>query len=388
MLLKCQRPKEQWYRPAISLLSTVALGAVAVVGGSLLQAVLPAALPDAAESAVDASVVVTGAHTVVSEQTEILHVAVSAPGAAIGGSRLDWQTRATGTSSWRTIATFRLDSDGTVPVRVSPWKPAEYRAALPGSPTIAAAVSDVFHVDTRPAEAAVTHPLGAAEPRFSARTNPARRPRATGDGANPVVSTIPDPVWARMTGVSFEEDCPVGRGDLRYVQVNHWGFDRYRYRGEITVHASIAEQTAAIFTQLYRLRYPIRQMRLVDDFGKDPLKGADDYASMAADNTSGFNCRYVDGKEEQRVRSPHAWGMAIDINPWENPFEARTGVFPHPYYLDRSRPHSAALQGPESLVVQAFENHGLQWGGRWSQKDYHHFETPTTSRPGGPLRDL
>ncbi|MCX2185737.1 M15 family metallopeptidase [Streptomyces sp. SKN60] len=382
MLLKCKRPKAQRYRPVVSLLSTSALFAVAIVGGSVLQSGLSAVLPDEPASVADASVVVTGSHTVVSEQTEILHVAVSAPHMEISGSRLDWQTRVTGTSSWRTIDTLRLDSDGKVPVRVAPWKAAEYRAVFPGSRAVAPAASEAFRVDTRPAGVEVAHPPGAPQPHISPSTDPARRSRAIGEGANAVVSLIPDPVWARMTGVSFAENCPVGRGDLRYVQVNYWGFDGYRYRGEIVVHESIAEQAAAIFADLYRLRYPIRQMRLADDFGKDPLKGADDYASMAADNTSGFNCRYVDGKEEQRVLSPHAWGMAIDINTWENPFEARTGVFPHPYYLDRSRSHRAALQGPESPVVRAFENRGLQWGGRWSEKDYHHFETPPASRPG------
>ncbi|MET8509756.1 M15 family metallopeptidase [Streptomyces sp. NPDC004787] len=242
------------------------------------------------------------------------------------------------------------------------------------------AVSAPFRIDTRPAGESVAGPHGAAEPRFNVQVDPARRPRAAGSGANAVVSPIPGPVWERMAGVSFGEGCPVGREALRYVQVNYWGFDGYRYRGEIVVHMSIARQTAAIFTDLYRLKYPIRQMRLVDDFGKDPLKGADDYASMNADNTSGFNCRYVDGKETQRVLSPHAWGTAIDINTWENPFRAQTGVFPHFSYLDRSLPHRAVLNSPQSPAVRAFESRGLQWGGHWEEKDYHHFETPPATR--------
>ncbi|WP_143204901.1 M15 family metallopeptidase [Streptomyces sp. CB02009] len=144
----------------------------------------------------------------------------------------------------------------------------------------------------------------------------------------------------------------MGQADLRYVQVNYWGFNGYRYRGDNVTHESIARSTADVFTDLYRLRHPIRQMRLVDDFGKDAVKGANDYAAMAADNTSAFNCRYVDGKEAQRVLSPHSWGLAVDINTLENPFRARTGVFPGPAYLDRDLHHPALFSGPEDPAVK------------------------------------
>lgn len=381
-------------RPVISLLSAVALGTVALVGGSALQAGLSSALPESTpdpghgggrtiqpSSTVGVSVIVTGPRTVVSEHSGVLQIAVSAPRQAqLTGGWVDWQSRAAGTSSWRTLETLRLDSAGRAWARVWPWKPTEYRAVTRGHRAVSAGVSVPFYISTRPLAKPVVRPDGAAEPRFSVLTNPARRPRAVGSGAHPVVSRIPGPVWDRMAGVSFDQGCPVGRDDLRYVQVNYWGFDGYRYRGEIVVHASIAQQAAAVFRDLYRLRYPIRQMRLADDFGKDTIKGADDYAAMNADNTSGFNCRYVDGREAQQVLSPHAWGLAIDINTWENPFQARTGVFPNSAYLDRSRTHRAVLSGPNSTVVQVFERRGLRWGGRWAEKDYHHFETPAATR--------
>ncbi|MCX5233331.1 M15 family metallopeptidase [Streptomyces sp. NBC_00233] len=311
-----------------------------------------------------------------------LQVAVSALH-SIAVNKVDWQSRETGTSQWRTVETLRLDALGRASVRVSPWKETEYRAVVRKTRTVSTVASGSFSVSTLPAGEPVVHPRGVPEPRFGGLLDPSGRPRAVGSDAGPVVSRIPDAVWDRMVGVSFGEDCPVGRESLRYVQVNYWGFDGYRYRGEIVVHASIAKQVAEIFSDLYRLRYPIRQMRLVDDFGKNPLKGADDYAAMSADNTSGFNCRYVDGKESQGVLSPHAWGKAIDINTWENPFQARTGVFPHTAYLDRGRPHRAVFDGLESPAVHAFESHGLQWGGRWDEKDYHHFEVLPTTRSGG-----
>ncbi|MFE9138078.1 M15 family metallopeptidase [Streptomyces sp. NPDC007355] len=393
MARKHKRPEAKRKRPVVSLLGTVVVGAVAILGGSVLQAGLSSAFPKSVVSpgvssavhrlAAGVSVTVTGPHLLVSEQTGTLQIAVSVPRAEIAGSRVDWQSRPAGASAWRTDQTLQVDSAGRASVKVSPWKGTEYRAVVRRSHTVSDRVSTPFRVDTRPAGEAVVSPQGAAEPRFGAPADPARRPRAVGSGAHAIVSPVPDPVWERMAGVSFGEGCPVGRENLRYVQVNYWGFDGYRYRGEIVVHASIARQTAAVFTDLYRLKYPIRQMRLADDFGKDPLKGANDYSAMDADNTSGFNCRYVDGKEAQQVLSPHAWGMAIDINTWENPFHARTGVFPDSSYLDRDLLHRAVLDDPESPAVHAFENRGLQWGGRWEEKDYHHFETPPANRPEG-----
>ena len=91
---------------------------------------------------------------------------------------------------------------------------------------------------------------------------------------------------------------------------------------------------------------------------------------MAADNSSGFNCRYVVGKEAHRAWSPHAYGIAIDVNPWENPYVAPTGVFPNRYFL-------AHRSGPGVLTaaaVRAFTRHGFFWGGRWVHADFQHFE--------------
>ena len=63
---------------------------------------------------------------------------------------------------------------------------------------------------------------------------------------------------------------------------------------------------------LFAARFPIERIQLVDDFG------ADDAASMAANNTSAFNCRNIDGRPG--VWSEHSYGWAIDINPVQNPW--------------------------------------------------------------------
>jgi hypothetical protein len=119
--------------------------------------------------------------------------------------------------------------------------------------------------------------------------------------------------------------------------------------------------------ELFGLRFPIRRMRLVDAYG------ADDHRSMAADNTSAFNCRFVAGTGRW---SEHAYGHAIDVNPVENPYVTDGGHVSPPAgapYADRSR-RAAGLIHRRGPVVAAFAKNGWKWGGNWSwPKDYQHF---------------
>jgi hypothetical protein len=171
----------------------------------------------------------------------------------------------------------------------------------------------------------------------------------------------------RMTGVSWRPGCPVGLDRLRLVRVTHWGFDGEAHRGRLVVHQDSARSMLNTMRELYRLRFPIRRMRLVDAYG------ADDHRSMAADNTSAFNCRFVAGTSRW---SEHAYGHAIDVNPVENPYVTGGGHVSPPAgaaFTDRSRgaPGLIHRRGP---VVAAFEKNGWKWGGHWSwPKDYQHF---------------
>jgi hypothetical protein len=172
----------------------------------------------------------------------------------------------------------------------------------------------------------------------------------------------------RMTGVSWHRGCPVGFAGLRLLGVDHWGFDGRVHRGRLVVNRDSAAGMLGVMRKLYRLRYPIRQMRLVDAYG------ADDHRSMAADNTSAFNCRFVAGSPG--VWSEHAYGRAIDVNPIENPYVTESGYVSPPQgvrFADRSRDAKGLIHrgGP---VVAAFAAAGWEWGGNWSwPKDYQHF---------------
>jgi hypothetical protein len=178
-------------------------------------------------------------------------------------------------------------------------------------------------------------------------------------------STITPQLAARMTPSSWRAGCPVPLSSLRYLQVSHMGFDGRERLGELVVHQADVTAVAIAFKLMWDARVPIERMRLVDDYD-----GSDD-ASMAANNTSAFNCRRVAGTG---TWSQHAYGRAIDINPVQNPYVAGSLVDPSAgrAFLDRRnvRPGMLVERGP---AVAAFDRIGWGWGGRWSSaKDYQH----------------
>jgi hypothetical protein len=172
---------------------------------------------------------------------------------------------------------------------------------------------------------------------------------------------------------TYRAGCPVGPVDLRMLHMSYWGFDGAPHVGTMVVNAGVANDVLTVFSTLFDARFPIRQMVPVDAFqGSDP-------ASMDADNTSGFNCRYAvaDGPPQW---SAHAYGQAIDVNTVENPYLQGGAVQPAAggVYLDRSDVRAGmAVDG--GALVAAFAAVGWEWGGRWAgTPDYQHF-----SKTGG-----
>jgi hypothetical protein len=183
------------------------------------------------------------------------------------------------------------------------------------------------------------------------------------------ISTLNAPVRQLMTGRSWRPGCPVPLRQLRLVHVRYWGFDRAAHRGALVVRARYARSIVRVFRRLYTIRYPIRQMRLVDRFG------GNDKASMAADNTSAFNCRWRSGI--CCTWSQHAYGRALDINPVENPFVFRSGFSPPngAPFLDRGQ-HRRGMIHTRDPVWWAFRAVGWEWGGDWTaEHDYQHFSS-------------
>ena len=183
---------------------------------------------------------------------------------------------------------------------------------------------------------------------------------------------IDSAVFARMSGRSYKDGCPVAVEDLRYLRVLHKDLSGRTLVGEMVANRSIADDLLEIFRALYDAGYPIERMRLIDDYD------GDDETSMLANNTSCFNFRR---KARMSAVSKHAYGEAVDINPLYNPYyrvtpagarivEPASGA----PYVDRDADFPYKIVRGD-LCHRLFLEHGFHWGGSWTRsKDYQHFE--------------
>jgi hypothetical protein len=254
----------------------------------------------------------------------------------------------------------------------------EERAAGPPAPLTAEGVQSDLPVAPTTSTSSAPAPAAAPAPTTSTTTKPPSSTAATRAEAMPAATPIftPPPGFessvreidpataARMSG-SWRPGCPVPLRVLRLVTITHRGFDGAPRSGELVVHAAHAEGIRRVFAELFAAGFPIEQVRLVDEFG------GDDDRSMAANNTSAFNCRRVQGTTRW---SQHAFGRAIDINPLQNPYLTRGGVRPPGgrefVRRDGSRQGLITARRP---VVTAFARIGWRWGGAWASPDYQHF---------------
>jgi hypothetical protein len=167
---------------------------------------------------------------------------------------------------------------------------------------------------------------------------------------------------------SWHRGCPVAPAQLRRLRLRYWGFDRQAHLGTLVVNARAVTPLVRVFARLYSARFPIRRMRPIDAYG-----GSDE-RSLNADSTTAFNCRRAVASGPKRW-SVHAYGLAIDVNPVENPYLEGGRVHPRAgrAYLNRSRiRRGMAVRG--RLLVRSFASVGWRWGGRWTgTPDYQHF---------------
>jgi hypothetical protein len=195
------------------------------------------------------------------------------------------------------------------------------------------------------------------------------------------IEPITDEVFERINGYSWREGA-IPISELRYLRLLYWGFqdeisaavdfasggvEPGTHVGEIIVNEAIADDVLSIFKELYAAEYQIGLMVLIDNFD------ADDTASMTANNTSGFNHRYIAGT---RTLSNHSKGLAIDLNPIQNPWVSGNNVEPEMGrpFKDRGDIRPGMITH-DDLAFQLFKQHGFTWGGDWrTPKDYQHFE--------------
>lgn len=181
--------------------------------------------------------------------------------------------------------------------------------------------------------------------------------------ASKVVSPAPARVIRRS---SWEPGCPVPASDLAWVRLAFWGFDGQRHTGELLVHRTVADDVVQVFGVLYRLRFPQEHVGIVRSYDPDASSTGD------GNGTGSFVCRPSTGAT---YFSQHAYGLALDLNAFQNPYAKGAVVLPElaSAYLDRSRVRSGMVTA-DGPVVRAFARIGWEWGGAWRySKDYMHF---------------
>ena len=311
------------------------------------------------------TVVVSGPGRVVDEQRVPVRIrwTTSNRQPVAGTVRVD---RALGGGRWKRFATVHTDSDGRAQVVSAPRSDSRWRATGVGQAWVSGDRSGVHRVDNLPPGRRVGLPAKAPRPR---RKLPAQG-HAVGAGPNVAVTAIPGGTWSQMTGRTWHRGCPVGRAQLRLVRVNYWDYTGYRRRGELVANADAAGAMGAALAEMYRHKLPIRGMYRVDRFGYSRRShGGNDYASMAAGNTSAFNCRDVTGRPG--VRSPHSYGRSLDVNTWENPYRSARGLVPNTWWQHHSHPR-VAWRSRSHPVVRIMARHGLRW--TYGLGDTQHFD--------------
>lgn len=188
------------------------------------------------------------------------------------------------------------------------------------------------------------------------------------------IEEISDELKETMRGKSYADNIDesiVNFDMLRHIVICYNNFDGETVQGDIVCSELIAQDLLEIFEELYYAGYQFEEVSLIDKYD------ADDDASMDANNTSCFNYRVVDNTTKL---SYHAYGLAIDINPFYNPYVqfrngeeyvCPTGSVP---YADRAADFPYKVD-ENDLCYKLFRQHGFTWGGAWNScKDYQHFE--------------
>lgn len=215
-------------------------------------------------------------------------------------------------------------------------------------------------------------------------------PAVTPPTASPDAVSVPEParprfdgrasplsalLRRRMRGKTWKPGCPVPLSDLRLLRFNYWNFHGELGRGPMVVHEDVAQDVLWVFRRLFRARFPIKRVALTKEFVPEEFEPVT-YTRRSV--TAAFNCRpVITPRGPGSDFSNHSYGLAIDINPIQNPYVDADGfvrTMASRRYLDRSRRLKGMIHDGD-VVVRSFAAIGWGWGGHWSGgKDYMHFD--------------
>jgi len=174
-------------------------------------------------------------------------------------------------------------------------------------------------------------------------------------------------VDSAMTFAEAVDGCPDPEtivAELCLVEVSYYGFDGMLHAGQLVVSSTVAEDVRGIFSLIREVHFPLNSVIPIVRYDWS------DEASMAANNSSAFNYRFIAGTERL---SRHAHGLAVDLNPRLNPVIYQSGEIQPPGAI--YQPRTPGTLTESSPVVQAFLRLDWRWGGHFQHiRDYHHFE--------------
>ena len=195
-------------------------------------------------------------------------------------------------------------------------------------------------------------------------------------------SKIDQETFKYINNKSYKDNNNISIDDLRLIKILYYDFHDNVQEGKLIVNKLIEEDVIDIFKKLYENKYELNSVELVDKYYTgDNLET--DGISIKNNNSSCFNYRIIEDKD---YLSYHALGLAIDINPYNNPYIInRSGILDYSklddkemYYAsnrDKSIPHVITH---DDLAYKLFIEHGFIWGGDWDPVnesiDYQHFE--------------
>jgi D-alanyl-D-alanine carboxypeptidase len=235
--------------------------------------------------------------------------------------------------------------------------------------------------DPRPRQAEAPSPTATASSPAPPSPSPSPEPspesaRTRYDGT---IAGLPRWLAAEMRGTTWKPGCPVPLEDLRLLRFNYHGFGGGIRRGPMVVHEDVAEDVLWVFKQLFDAEFAIKRVGLTTEFVPSEFEPV---ITSKRSVTASFNCRPVItplGPSDDF--SQHSYGMAIDVNPVQNPYVTADGFVRNTEarrYLDRSKRLPGMIHAND-VVVRSFTRIGWEWGGTWSGgKDYMHFSTSGT----------
>lgn len=206
---------------------------------------------------------------------------------------------------------------------------------------------------------------------------------------NPISSSIKNQIIEKNV---WADGCPIPIERLRLLSFPFIDFDGHEQQGELLVLDAVAPHVLSIMENLYKMNFPMETVKRIETYNLTSENANSDGLPIEHNNSASFHCRPI---KDTTLFSIHAYGLAIDINPKQNPYviiqdpdsqivkdrkpQESNIVLVQPvegaYYLNRSNKRAGMIT-PDDEVVKLFYNNGFTiWGGNWNfPLDTMHFQ--------------